>query len=242
MGITLSSPISSPLSLLVAATVAVVAVPVDFGEEDNGNVVVDVVVGYNDGMIGKLGVVDAGSIIRSKSDLSIRPSGPVPITFDRLILFSFPILRTDGEVSTLDDGLLLFVIVVDVVDTVVSYPVSLLMEYFAPTSGILSLSCTSSTLFNDDDDDDDVVLGGVLVLDCCMTGTVASSSLLLNDEDDALFESAFVAVVVGAIYSNGCPTRITSPTFPQSNDTIPSYRLVISTDALSLCTSQTRSN
>lgn len=241
MGITLSSPISSPpLALLVAATVAVVAAPVDFGEEDDGNAVVDVVVvvvGYNDGMIGKLGVVDAGSIILNKSDLSIRPSGPVPITFDRLILFSFPILRTDGEVSTLDDGLLLFVIVVDVVDTVASYPVSLPMEYLAPTSGILSLSCTSSTLFNDDDD---VVLGGVLVLDWCMTGTVASSSLLLNDEDDALFESAFV--VVGAIYSNGCPTRITSPTFPQSNDTIPSYLLVMSTDALSLCTSQTRSN
>ena len=46
----------------------------------------------------------------------------------------------------------------------------------------------------------------------------------------------------GNMCSRGRPTSMTSPTFPPSDITTPSYLLVISTDALSLCTSQTRSN
>ena len=89
-----------------------------------------------------------------------------------------------------------------------------------------SLSRSSSTLFR------------VVVPVCIVSGGIAPAVVgggggIAPDDID---------IPAGNMCSRGRPTSMTSPTFPHSDITTPSYLLVISTDALSLCTSQTRSN
>jgi hypothetical protein len=91
---------------------------------------------------------------------------------------------------------------------------------------MLSLSRSSSTLFS----------VAVLVSADPVTPTVG----VTPEDDDDVADDDDVPVVDTC--SSGRPMSMTSPTLPQSNSTILSYLLVISMDALSLWTSQTRSN